>query len=440
MATIFPLRWTYQVSLLIFLVGSVVSGAATSSKMFIIGRAISGMGGSGISTSGLSIVASVTPLPKRPLLSGLVLSMFGIGTVVAPILGGAITEKASWRWCFYINLPIGAVTIVALLLFMKNPQTKPGPSDGIPWYQKLDLIGCIIFLASVTMTLMALEWGGNQHAWDSSVIIGLFVGAGAGFGVFLAYEKHLGERAMIPFCHMVQRSTLLSIAYAFCLFATSVVPIYYLPEWFQVVQGVSPLESGVRMLPSVLSQVVGVGVSGGLAKMIRYYNPIFFAGSIMLATAVGLYTTFTVSSTPDSHWLGFQILQGMGVGLGSQMPLLMVQTILEPTPKHIPMGIALVMFGQFFGSSISQGISGSIFQNQLISQLENHAGLNPAQVHQLLSAGSSRLQQNAHNAFPQLVPLVLEAYNHAVTGVFWVPLTASIMGFIAALGIEWIQL
>jgi hypothetical protein len=153
------------------------------------------------------------------------------------------------------------------------------------------------------------------------------------------------------------------------------------------------------------------------AKHINYYNPWFLLGSTLVCTANGLYTTFT-SSSPDSHWIGFQILQGLGTGFAGQMGLLTVQNELKTRPAVIPVGIATVLFGQYFGTSVIQTIAGTIFHNSLVDKLESKAGLNETGVTILLEAGTLNVRERARDLWPERVGDVLGAYNEAITTVF----------------------
>jgi MFS family permease len=239
--------------------------------MFIVGRAIAGVGGSGVVSGGLSVIAIVTPIEQRPLFTGLIVSVFSIGTVVAPLIGGAFTSHATWRWCFLINIPTGAITILTLVLFFHPPKSRPNtdsaPSQSL--LQKLnclDLPGCAIFVPSIVMFFLALQWGGSEYAWSSATIIGLFTGFGLSIALFIAWEIYRGDTAMIPFKLLKGRSIALSICFALLVMGGYIVPVYYLPEWFQIVRGASPMRSGVMLLPSVVTQVFAAMVSGVLGE------------------------------------------------------------------------------------------------------------------------------------------------------------------------------
>ncbi|OQU94427.1 hypothetical protein CLAIMM_00785 [Cladophialophora immunda] len=383
----FSLKWTFFVFVGIFLLGSLLCGAAASSNMFILGRAVAGTGGAGIFSGCLSILAIVTPLSKRALYTAALSSLFGVATVTGPIIGGALTTKVSWRWCFYINLPVGAVTLVALALFFKPPVRT---SDKAPLRERIlqiDIIGCAIFIPTIVMVLLALQWGGHQYPWNTFM-----------FGAYI-------------------------------------INIYYMPEWFQVIKGASPLHSGVMTLPVVCSQIVAATISGLIINRTGYYNPWFFVGVGFIAIASGLYTTLT-TSTPHAKWITYLVFQGMS-GTAMQGPLLAVQAALVSKPQQIPVGISTVAFFQYFGASVFQSIALAIFQNQLVKSLKQRAGLNDSQVQQLLNAGSGHARKTTLSSFPEKLEPVLWAYNKAITNVFYASLASAILAFLLAFGVEW---
>lgn len=195
-----------------------------------------------------------------------------MGVVLGPLLGGAFTEYTTWRWCFYINLPIGALVAV-LLIFISIPSVNvkpPGQQFFQTIYKELDLLGFVLFAPSIIMLLLALEWGGSTYPWKSSTIIGLFCGAAANFLVFLAWEQYVGDKAMIPLSLLKIRIVWVSGAYVFFFFSMMQIVVYYLPIYFQAIKNTSPMMSGVDLLPSILSQLLGTLASGAAGK----YHPI----------------------------------------------------------------------------------------------------------------------------------------------------------------------
>jgi MFS family permease len=234
--------------------------------MFIVGRAIAGMGGAGLSSGAMSIITMVSPPKERALWTGLFLGLFSVSFVVGPVIGGVLTQNVSWRWCFYMNLPAGAVTIGILLAFLHPPTTDKEPLPLGRRIGQLDLFGCFLFAGSIIMLFLAMQWGGNEYAWNSATVIGLFVGFGCTFIVFIYWQYSRGDDAMLPFSLMRRRSLSLSIIYCSFLGGASTVPVYYLPEWFQIIKGVGPTQSGIQMLPFVATQMLGMVMMGAICE------------------------------------------------------------------------------------------------------------------------------------------------------------------------------
>ena len=175
MYTFYNPKWVFLIAIGIFELGSVVCGAAPNSIAFIIGRAIAGAGASGIFSGAIVIMLNLVPLHKRPILQGCMGAIFGLSAVIGPLLGGAFTTKVSWRWCFYINLPIGGAAILILVFILHTPKAK---KSGTPWKQQLvqlDPTGTVFFISGIVCLLLALQWGGSTYAWGNGRIIALLI-------------------------------------------------------------------------------------------------------------------------------------------------------------------------------------------------------------------------------------------------------------------------
>lgn len=259
-------KWTFLSFLGVFELGSLLCAVANTSKMLIVGRAVAGLGSSGLINGALTIIAAALPIHKRPLYIGVMMGTAQIGIVIAPIVGGAFTQYVTWRWCFYINLPLGAVVAV-VLFFTKIPSrhTVPdGRSRIIATLKKMDLVGFSLFAPAAIQCLLALEWGGTKYAWADSRIIGLFCGAAGTVAVFLGWEYHVGDEAMIPFSMMRQRIVWCGCLFIFFFFGALMNASYYLPIYFQAIRGVSPTLSGVYLLPMILGTIFTAVLSGAL--------------------------------------------------------------------------------------------------------------------------------------------------------------------------------
>lgn len=252
--------------------------------MLIIGRAIAGIGVSGSQNGAFTIVAASVPLEKRPALIGMLMGGSQLGLVIGPLIGGALTEYTSWRWCklswrrdvtsklantvlgFYINLPVGGVAaLLTLLVQIPDQRVRPGESFIKILRSKFDFIGFFIFAPCIVMFLLALQYGGVDYPWESATVIGLFCGGGATLLVFVLWERHVGDDAMIPLSVIRQLEVWTACLTMLFLFTTVFVTSYYLPIYFQSVKDASPFTSGVNLLPGIVSQLAFAIFSGILS-------------------------------------------------------------------------------------------------------------------------------------------------------------------------------
>jgi EmrB/QacA subfamily drug resistance transporter len=428
--TFFRIKTVFLTAIFIFEVGSAVCGSAPSSKALIVGRAVAGVGSAGIFSGALVIIAYTVPLVKRPIYTGLIGAMYGLASVAGPLLGGAFTDHVSWRWCFYINLPIGLVSVLVILFFFHTPPRKAEAS--VPWRQRanqLDLWGTGVFIVDVVCCLLALQWGGSRYPWSNWRIILCFALFGVLTAVFIVIQYFKGENATVPFNVIRQRSVAAACWYAFCLGGTFFVMIYWVPIWFQAIQGVSALESGIRSLPLVLSVVIASIISGGGTTALGYYAPFYYLGTVLMSVGAGLLTTFQVD-TGKAEWIGYQIIYGLGVGFGIQQAVITVQVVLPL--EEVPIGTALTMFMQAFGGAVFISVGQNVFNNTLLKGIRSYAPkVNPDII---LHIGATDLRQ----AFPKaLIYGIQVAYNKALTRTWYIAVAMACLTVIATLAVEW---
>ncbi|KAJ7157279.1 MFS transporter [Mycena filopes] len=426
--THFPIKRVYVTSIALFVLGSFVCGAARSSTMFIIGRAIAGVGNAGIFSGGLVIIAHTVPLVKRGLFNGLIGGLGGIGSVSGPLLGGVITENISFRWCFYLSVPIGMLTFVLTMLFLNIRTPKDTPTSSLR-LADIDPYGNLVFIPAMVTLLLAVQWGGTAYPWTSPLIIALLLTALVLLALFVRIQLWASEQATIPPRILRQRTIWSSSLYALCIGGSFNIITMCLPIWFQVIHGDAPEASGVDTLPVILALVVGCVCAGGLVGALGYYTPFMIASAVLTALGSGLLASLKVDSTP-SNWLLPEIMCGFGVGLGLQQPLLAAQIVLEL--KDVPVGTAVVMFANTLGGALFVAIAQSVFTSSLVAGLVAAVpGVSPALV---LTDGANSLKGVVA---PEFLPDVLLEYNKALMMPFYVSMVLGIIAFGGACAVEW---
>ena len=293
---------------------------------------------------------------------------------------------------------------------------------------RLDPFGTLALFPSTICFLLALQWGGTTYAWDSARIIALFILAGLLAIVFVGIQIWQQENATVPPRIIKSQTIYCGVVFTMCCSGAMITFIYYLPIWFQAIKGVSAVHSGIDTLPMVLSLVVGAISVGQIIRRIGWYNPFLFACVTLLSIGSGLVTTFS-TTTGHPKWISYQVIVGLGLGMGMQIPSLAAQATLSN--KDVSTGISLMFFGQSLGGSIFVAIAQSLFANNLASSLSKISGIDAAAV---VVAGATELRNIVGK---DNIAAALSAYNGALRRAFIVALASACVGILPALGIEW---
>lgn len=255
-------KWVFVTAVVIFEIGSAICGAAPNSTALIIGRAIAGLGSSGIFGGSVIITFFTVPLHLRPIFSGIVSLVIALASVTGPLIGGGFTEHVTWRWCFYLNLPIGAAAIVVVMLVLKMPPARKAGTPIREQFLQMDPLGNLCLMPGVVCLLLALQWGGATYPWNSGRVIALLVLAAVFLLAFVGIQIWLPDTATIPPRIMKQRSIAAGVVFTLMVTAAMMTFNYYLPIWFQAIKSATPVHSGVMMLPTVISSAVASLISG----------------------------------------------------------------------------------------------------------------------------------------------------------------------------------
>ncbi|KAK1754222.1 MFS general substrate transporter [Echria macrotheca] len=431
----FSLKWSFLAFFIIFEIGSAVCGAARSSHMFIVGRCVAGLGSAALLNGTLTIVAAAVPLERRPSLTGAAMGLSQLGIAVGPVLGGVFTSFASWRWCFYINLPVGALVFLGLAFTRIPEQIEKGNGMDVlkNLHRELDIRGFFLLASPAIMLLAALQLGGDEYAWNSPTIIGLFTRAGVVFLVWLAWDWYCGDDALVPF--FLMRNTVIAAGslVQWCTMSSVFVASYFLPLYFQAVKDATPVMSGVYVLASIGTQLLSAVSSGVLVEKTGYVIPYAVVSGAVSAVSNGLYSTLSPSS-PVSHWVGFQILNGFGRGLGLQMPLLAAQTVLSPA--DLSLGLAMLVFSGMLGTSITLAVADTMFGQKLRSELAKVVS-NQTEVGRIIQAGATDFRRVVKD--PAKLSDVLEAYANSIKQPWYLAAGLGALSVFSSLFLGWID-
>ncbi|KAI9699110.1 MAG: hypothetical protein M1836_003299 [Candelina mexicana] len=428
--TYFSVKWTFLSALVIFELGSIICAAATDSVMLIVGRAVAGAGAAALFSGGMTIIGFSVPIQRRPIYIALLSSMFGISSVIGPILGGALTDRASWRWCFWINLPFGVVALLTVFFFFKDPERKENSMTFKQKIKEIDLLGAFFLICSIVCLLLALQWGGSTYHWNDSRVYGCIIGFGLILAIFIGLQIKQGDRATIPTrIFLRQRTVFTSCWYSAFLSMGVYTHIYYLPFYFQAVKGTTAEGSGIRSIPYLVTITIASIIVGGSITTFGWYTPFMWFAAAIFTVGAAMLSTLKVDSSAGL-WIGYQILAGTGAGSGIQIPFISTQAVLNS--KDMPTGNALAIFFNSLGGAIAISVAQNIFSNTLIKQIPLLApGVNTAAI---IAAGATHVKEVTP---PKSLAGVLQAYSVAVDRAFAMPIAVGGIAFIFSLFVEW---
>ncbi|RUP46018.1 hypothetical protein BC936DRAFT_147448 [Jimgerdemannia flammicorona] len=422
---IHPHQPTMLFAVAIFLIGSLLCGVATDMTMLIVARAIAGIGGSGLMSCVMIIISDIVPLRERGKYQGLLGGVFSLSSVVGPLLGGVFTDHVNWRWCFYINLPLGAITVVTIIFLLR----LRGPTGS--WKDKMgriDYWGTVTLVAAIVLILLPLNWGGSTYKWSDPIIIGLFVAGVVMIIAFICVETFVAKEPIMPISVFKLRNPLAVFIFNFFIGTGFYALIYFLPIYFQVVKGDSATAAGLEMLPFMLGLVFCSVISGGLVSAFGKYRPFIWVGSAVVTVGAGLISTLTEESDRGKQ-LGFLLIAGLGLGCSMQATLLAAQAAVQR--DQLAVVTTLTTFWRSLGGVFGIAIAGSIFNNALATNVVDIVKpLTPAVLEAVKSQGLIR-------ELPEDVKmLVIKAYVKSLDTAFIVAVPFLGIAFLASLFIE----
>lgn len=410
----------------IFVLGSGISGGATSTAMLIAGRLVQGLGGAGITAMTQLIISDLVSLRERGKYIGVIYAVFGLGTAVGPPVGGAIAQYSNWKWAFWINLPVGGVTLLMQFFFLQIVFVKRLTLE--EKVRQIDWIGNSVLVASVVSILIALSWANTRYAWSEyQIIIPLVLGF-VGMGLFFLYESSkFCVQPTIPPRMFLNRTSALGLICTFIQSMLTMWRVYFLPVYFQAVVLVSISRSGVLLLPTILVGVPAAIVSGQVLAKYGKYKPIHIFGFAVATLASGLYINFDAKSSLAKIVI-YQIIAGIGGGCLLTTMLPSVQA--ANPPKDVAAATSTWAFMRALGNVWGIAIPAAIFNNQMNARLDS---ISDPKVRGFLSGGDAYTHVSA--AFIKSLPLdlqneVVNAYQGALRVIWEVCLAFNVLGLL----------
>jgi EmrB/QacA subfamily drug resistance transporter len=414
----------FQAAILIFLAGSMLAGLSQTMVELIGFRALQGIGAGGLMVGAQAIIADIVPPRERGRYMGLIGSVFAVASVAGPLLGGFLVENLSWRWVFYVNLPVGAlaVAIVALRLHLPSARSK----------HRIDYLGAALLAAGVGLLVLVTTWGGTQYAWGSDTIISLAV-AGVLLLALFVWQENRAVEPLLPLTLFRSRVFDVANAMGFTIGMAMFGAIVFIPLFLQLVYGASPTSSGLRMLPLMGGLLVAAIASGRAISRIGRYKIFPIAGTATLVVGMYLLSRLGVDTAP---WLASVYMAVVGVGIGLVMQVLVLVVQNDARPEQIGVATSTATFFRSVGGSFGVAIFGAIFASRLTDQIKEL----PANIAGRLTGGVHLTPEQA-NALPATVhDDFLQAFAHALHGVFLFGMVLAIVPFVLALFLKEVPL
>ncbi|MDA8209612.1 MAG: MDR family MFS transporter [Actinomycetota bacterium] len=416
----------FQASIVIFLIGSALSGISTSMVQLIAFRALQGIGGGGLIVGAQAIIGDIVSPRERGRYQGLFGGVFGLASVAGPLLGGYFTDSLSWRWVFYVNVPIGILALFVIAAVLHLPRSRRA--------HKIDYLGTVVLGAAVTLLILLTTWGGVTYPWGSVQIISLGVVSVILLGAFIVIERRAAE-PLLPIDLFSNRIFSLTSAIGFIVGFGMFGAIVYLPTFMQTVFGSSPTKSGLQLIPLMLGVVVFSILAGLLISRFGRYKIFPVVGTMVMAIGMYLLSTLT-ATTPATEVYIYSFV--LGVGLGGVMQVLVIAVQNAVPYKSLGTATSAATFFRSIGGSFGVAVFGTIFNTRLTHLLPQYL---PAAALKQMAGNSIAMSPAAITKLPKPIHdgFVL-SFSHALDTVFLVGVPVVLAAFILTLFLKEIPL
>jgi EmrB/QacA subfamily drug resistance transporter len=377
-------------------------------------RALQGIGAGGLMVGAQAIIADIVPPRERGRYIGLIGAVFAVASVAGPLLGGFLVDNLSWRWVFYVNLPVGAlaVVIVATRLHLHTPHVR----------HQIDYLGFTLLSSGVAALILLTTWGGSQYAWGSNMIIGLGIVGVLLLAVFVWWEARAPE-PILPLQLFRSRIFSISNAMGFTIGMAMFGAIIFIPLYLQIVYGVSPTTSGLLTIPLMAGLLVASIASGRVITRVGRYKAFPIAGTAILIVGMFMLSRLGVHT---ATWVASAYMVVVGIGLGLVMQVLVLAVQNDARPQEIGVATASATFFRSMGGAFGVAIFGTIFATRLANSF---SGL-PHSVTAHLGSGVQLNPTQIDHLPPAVHDVVLHAFAHALSGMFLFGMVLSLVPFI----------
>jgi EmrB/QacA subfamily drug resistance transporter len=346
----------------IFTLGSLLIGLSSNTAELVIFRAVQGAGAGGLVVIAFTISASVVPPRQIGRVQGMVGIMYSLAALAGPLIGGAFTQYVSWRWCFFINVPIGLVALVAVTVLLKLPAAGTR--------HRIDYTGALLLIAFVSVLLVITVWDGSRYSWASGEMIGAYAAAVVLLGVFLVAERRAPEPLM-PLALFRNREIAVALTVTFLVGIATIGAYFFLPIYLQIVRGYGPTEAGLSLLPMMLGVTLGSGLSGWLiSTVLGKVKYVVLTGLAIITVSLFLISTLTAASAAWQVW-GDEALLGIGMGLVISKLIMSLQNRVDR--RMLGTITAQGLFIRIIGSAVGAAVLGAVLVDRLNSWQRGHA-------------------------------------------------------------------
>ncbi|KAF8250950.1 MFS general substrate transporter [Wilcoxina mikolae CBS 423.85] len=434
-SNIFGRKPVILLALAFFTVGSIIPAVANNFTVVLVGRSIQGIGGGGIISLTEIIVTDIVPLRLRGQYFGFLSSMWALGSVVGPLMGGGFAQNVSWRWIFYINLPFCAIAFVLVPVFLNLNQKVSSVKEKLA---RVDWVGAFVFVASTTAVLIPISWGGVMYPWDHwRTLVPLILGFAGLFG-FIAWEIYGAKEPLITLRVFMNRTAAASyigtVMHGIILWGI----LYYLPLYFEAVKDLNPIMAGVAIFPQTFTVAPASIVVGIVVTITGRFRWAVWTGWILTTTGMGLMYILDVN-TSTVKWIFIDLVAGLGTGMLFPSMAFAIQA--SASNEDMAIAVAMFSFLRAFGQSFGVAVGGIVFQNALIKQFAKYPELAG-----LVAKGAAKDAVALVQIIKSLPKgdvtriRMVQSYADSLKLVWLAMMAFAIVGLIASIGVEGLSL